>query len=56
MATLGGCKILPMRSSISEINPNQIDRWKREFLEEASDLFSKRVFPLEGEGASTRIR
>ncbi len=41
LAALKGEKTLAELSSIFGVHPNQISRWKREFLEGASEVFSK---------------
>jgi transposase len=40
LAALKGGQTLAELSSIFGVHPNQISRWKREFLEGASEVFS----------------
>ena len=40
LAALKGDKTIAELSSIFGVHPNQISRWKREFLEGASEIFS----------------
>ncbi len=40
LAALKGDQTLAELSSIFGVHPNQISRWKREFLEGASEIFS----------------